>query len=569
MSERRFEKRHLHFNLAHSPAGVRHTLHLGRRTFELEPHDGGSRAALRGLFEYIHNNDHLKDQLTHYHPEVEVSADTIQSYWISHPSPSGHPHPTLAGYGIMIPKAVAARAHGRLGHHRGLFSGKARHLGLVGPLPPPWLDHGDLADFVDFNDAAIYLVYHHSNLITLTSSRTESGSDTAAEIMAIIQSTPSFAIYDRHERLAGGLVWALKHQPEGFATAQPWLDKDGNPVCNSITHEPQWWWVPTPATLEAMKPVVQEALQVVNDQPHLDGVSFKIDHGRHSVTPVHAAASSPAEMALVTHPKPAISPHPPKTLAAAAPGGYSWQLGDPDYHHGRQIVLGKTIDRQITFTLNNSYFRHLCIFLRFLDQAGKPIPLKDIAVPDLGCGRTELKPGHWDTEYDLMVDWVSSRGRLMGIPTQDASSTERTVKLPDAAASMMILAGGMGTGRIEKTYWGVQTPGAILTAVFDLGLPTMFLAWGVAADELLTVCQGTVLGLVEWLLEAFVNDAVVAAIPSGDVSQSSLYTDWASAVLQAVITEGPGELLALLACVMELSAAEKALEWVPIAGQIL
>jgi len=141
-------------------------------------------------------------------------------------------------------------------------------------------------------------------------------------------------------------------------------------------------------------------------------------------------------------------------------------------------------------------------------------------------------PNPNDTEYDSFVTWVEARNRFLGVPLEAATAQDLSITLPAEASGVMVLCGGMSMQQLPKStadYKGVETPGAILTGVIDLGLPAFFLAMGIAADDVTEEEPGkaALAGLVEWLLNTFAQLITIESMQSGDVSKKDLVMEWA------------------------------------------
>lgn len=599
MNTRKTEQRTLHFDLSHSPPGVTHTLHLGGRRYTLTAHTAQSRMNHRERNRLLRQVPDAR--LTHYLEKLPVLSGAIQSYYVTHPPKVGS-RPNLAMLGIMVPKDVAKLAHQKHGFSRGLYNAKARRLGLLkrvqkpaqatgaaAPMAlatqddetgPAWLNDGDLADFVDMTEAATSIVYHHPGLITLSSNAQSSeGSLTAVQILGLIQATPQFQITDpKTGELTGGLVYALQQQGpaqnldgwnqgfEGWANAVAWTDASGNPVVDDKGN-PRWWYQYTQQTSDAMTPVVQQSLLGVQNQANLDGIAFKTNFGDHAQTDTPQAQMLAKRSALRTQKAVALA----ATAKAAADGdsgsGLQVTLTDNDWNFGRRVQVSSINDRDITFTVENSYFRHMGIFVRFVDGQNPPQPLA------LSSLTPAIASSVNDTEFDHFISFLGPRNRILGIPTEDETSTDLTVTLPDQASGMQILVGTMGHGALPSspdTFQSVHVPGATLTGVLDLGLPAFFLLLGMTADVLeLPEGKKLLLSLASWIVETFAQEIAIQAFPSGDVSKNELQTEWADNILQSIVKEAPEVFTALIKWALEVSAAEEALEWVPIVGQII
>lgn len=196
-----------------------------------------------------------------------------------------------------------------------------------------------------------------------------------------------------------------------------------------------------------------------------------------------------------------------------------------DYSPGHGYSIGVTdveasstsgITADVTVRVTNWYVRYLGLYVVYLDGDGNAIPVSSLSDNLLSALATTFPlrgpggvSGLWDTSDALFLDLLGPEKEILGIPTGD---TEKTLKLPmpDEAASLLVLASGMGsTSASANPYNGTTIPGATMTGVFELSLPTFFLALN-AASGLAGLQKGleetaNVLSIVPLVLQLFAD----------------------------------------------------------------
>lgn len=140
---------------------------------------------------------------------------------------------------------------------------------------------------------------------------------------------------------------------------------------------------------------------------------------------------------------------------------------------GFNIISVAGSGRTVSFTVENWYLRYLGLYARFLDGSGKPIKIADLPQET----KDQFPSSHLNGDYDGFISIVNQELVILGIPIQQ-NVQNFSIKIPDAAASVTILAGGLGHG--TKTYPDTINPGAVMTAVPDLALPGLFLVMAAA-----------------------------------------------------------------------------------------
>lgn len=470
------EQRTLHFNLSHVPAGRRHVLHIGLRQVALRPHTDDTRAAHREANRYLGSVP--DEHLTHYAEALELPADAAQSFHVRSHADDGT-LPVLALAGIHLSKASVEVARSIKGPSFRLHQRRAERHGYA---PEPFrskaagdgADAGatddaqafalddDILDYVDTYDAARFCVFHHNELLSVDG-------PTAALVMAHVDSLPET------QALADviGTVGAATGPGDpyrGWAYAEwsldldgeriPVTDLDGNPVLDDAG-APQYHYdfLQDEEVAAALGPAVRAALVLVRNDTDLEGPKYVIPDG------VHADDVAPD----------------PGALDGSAKGrkaaGFGWELSHArQWRHGQRVVVDSVAaDRTVSFTVDNSYLRHLGVWATFEDAQGRTLRLGDI-----GEGG-----GTVDTDHARYLGMLGPPPRILGIPVvgMEAVTDSWSVTLPEQASRLGILTTGLAFSvgdDWKPEYYAVDNSAAAMTLVFELGFPALALGMGVA-----------------------------------------------------------------------------------------
>ena len=256
-----------------------------------------------------------------------------------------------------------------------------------------------------------------------------------------------------------------------------------------------------------------------------------------------------------------------------------------DYSPGHGYSVGVTdveassssgITADVTVTVTNWYVRYLGLYVLYLDADGNAIPvssLSDNLLDELATTFPLRGPGGvsglWDTSDALFLDLLGPEKEILGIPTGD---TEKTLKLPmpDEATSLLVLASGMGsTSASANPYNGTTIPGATMTGVFELSLPTFFLALNAAAG-LAGLQKGleettNVLSIVPLVLQLFAD--TFEAIGFDD---PGAFENIGVSIGETLISSGATELVKFVVTYLtEGETEEDLLDAIPIIGGFL
>ncbi len=143
------------------------------------------------------------------------------------------------------------------------------------------------------------------------------------------------------------------------------------------------------------------------------------------------------------------------------------------------------IDVDVTILVRNWYVRYLGVYVRYYDENGNVLSVGD--TPEAGAvlsDRSELQEAVgelWNTRDDYLIDLLAPEKEILGIPAGDKVNTYK-IPLPDNATSFSLLASGMGTSASNTNpFFATTIPGGTMTGIFNLCLPTFFLALNAAA----------------------------------------------------------------------------------------
>jgi hypothetical protein len=151
----------------------------------------------------------------------------------------------------------------------------------------------------------------------------------------------------------------------------------------------------------------------------------------------------------------AVAGRPALLMDAAGP---SFTPRDLSSGNGYRVDNVSGAGRTVSFTVDNWYLRYLGLFVRFMDAAGNPIAFSSLPADT----QTQFLPAVSGT-YDCFLSLVNQELVVLGVPIRQNVQTFN-IALPPSAASIQILAGGLGHG--SNTYPDTVKAGAVMTVVF-------------------------------------------------------------------------------------------------------
>jgi hypothetical protein len=239
------------------------------------------------------------------------------------------------------------------------------------------------------------------------------------------------------------------------------------------------------------------------------------------------------------------------TSSLQATGDATWTARDLSSGNGFRVTDVSSNARTVNFTVENWYLRYLGLYVRFLDAVGNPIALSSLPQ------QTQLQfvPSLSGT-FDAFLSLVNQELVILGIPIRQ-NKQSYSITVPDSAASIQILAGGLGSG--SNSYPHTVAPGAVMTVVLDLAVPGIFLSmaavggYGSLTTELSTQTQLLIDSAKIFLLT--LTDAVVGGV----YKDASVFTNLAGP-LASTLKDGAVALYAEIKANLAAGEAEGAAE---------
>jgi hypothetical protein len=312
---------------------------------------------------------------------------------------------------------------------------------------------GELYDhYKSYIDHAVSLIVGHPEVMCFDS-------DTLAYIQQAIVCRDQATLTLAGEILDQG---DASTQPGGWATLEPLLIDDLPQYDNN--GQQLFHTTYSARTMMALGKAIASIMPKIKDDVRLGG----------NVTPGQSRANlkgtiwsiHDGQVAVTSTPGQAV-PSKLTTMAAAVATGFTQR--DVSVGPGFRFTSVSASDRTISFEAYNWYLRYLGVHVRFLDAAGNPIRLDSLDQSAL----LQFPHRSMNGTYDAFVGVTGQEFVILGIPV-DASRTRFSVKLPPQAASLVLLASGIGVG--ANPYPDTLSPGAVMTGLIDLALPGLFLA---------------------------------------------------------------------------------------------
>ncbi len=366
---------------------------------------------------------------------------------------------------------------------------------ITGALPPQAATSGsnvcnNWPAYVDYFNSAAAMIMSHPEILTFDH-------PTATYIQNNIvcndlnTQTLAVALYQQGVATTTG----------GWATLVPVIDPDTNaPLIDDTTGLVVYHTIYSARTMAALGAAVRSILPVIKDDPNLganitdlpkdtlnDSVTGKVWVIRNGMSSVTGTAVPPLSVSAM------------RPLAASLSGTLSFAARDIEPSKGCSINYVSNNGRTITFTVENWYLRYLGLYARFLDGNGQPIALSDLDDTTMA----QFKNPKLNGSTDAFMGLVNQETVVLAVPVKTATQTF-TLTLPDAAASVVLLAGGLGHG--TKKYPDTILPGLVMTVVLDIALPSLFLIMGAAIGVAqLTEALSTAGGLLGLVAEFFIT----------------------------------------------------------------
>ncbi|GAO12868.1 hypothetical protein TPA0598_13_00520 [Streptomyces lydicamycinicus] len=438
-----------HFDLRHARAidGLQVDVHGA--AYALRPHTDETLAVARrehSVLAALHATPPSPQAapapvFTHYAEVDDTDLDTGAVRWIRvlRPAPEGVHLPEvvmLAQY--LAPqrlRSVLLARRNREGREI-TRSGKLARLG-VGPC------EGEAAlelrlhaeTLITHHDTAVGLIAHHPDLAT-TEPHT-------AQVLRDDHIAPDKEIDPDQYNAMAELARTIADLGQGWSRRVPCQGVDGTPLTagysvDGIQAGDQLYTFDLhDRVLDKSRPVVAGARRTSSDDEWLRGKTWR---------------SRPGTSVLVTDGQPLAAGRPATGTAAPRNPSYRWTVDEPTSHHGVNVGAPTVVEGG-TFSIDasNSYLRTLYLGYELFDESG-----------------TSLGP---------VTKWgsVPAVDTILGIPVP-AEPKEVSFAL-EKAASVKLYFGSLGTSDWNAD---VSTEGALLTALWEYGVPLVCLAAGKA-----------------------------------------------------------------------------------------
>ena len=464
----RHENRTYYFDLSHADAngdpGREYHVVAGSRRYKLK------RVGPTALRNLRNNNPNLANvpdsRITHYLSGARFPRHSHQLCYVR----SSAPHSTewrIEALFIHLPRdyenALAAHQRKNAGSFRG--SQKLKLYGVTcpgaGAEGSDGTDCGVEPDYKNYFDTATSLIFHHPDVMSL-----DVGTATYVlnSIVCSMDETKQLAgsIYDQ---LQAGGSWAIQTPIIDESTGQPYKNTDGEDQF-SIT------W--TDATTQYAGKAINAVVKVLKNDISLGA---NVTDRTSGDAPAGTNPDLQGKLWLMRDGVPSVD----LSLGSAravlegrgAGPGIGYALNNQSTERGFNIPscsVATTTDPstcQATVEVHNWYIRYLGLYVRYLDANGKALPR-----PDSVTGMLEPWQIKSSTSYDTLWGIIEPEMAVLGIPVKDFDH-RFSFPVPEAASSVMIIAGGLGTG--DTDYPDTLSLGAITTVVINLAVPTLFL----------------------------------------------------------------------------------------------
>ncbi|MCP4598961.1 MAG: hypothetical protein GY847_00195, partial [Proteobacteria bacterium] len=443
-------------------------------------------------------------------------------------------------------------------------------LGAEAPVSGKWTDFGltatDMADYSDPVGADAY-------------------KNTTEQAIAMVASHPENACGEPHSATiiqqdiiapasgTGDLKTMLDIQGDTWATQVPIMDPNtGEQAVNTATGDLQYMpqWSSLSNTNAGM--AIRESLTSVKDNTSL-GVNIT------NIDPVEdvsfdatsdASADNSANGAVWTlhDGAPAVD-----QSASALQGdeGFEYEFDNKTPGHGYSVkVLEVEKDAmgriQIGIETKNWFVRYLGLYVRFLDQGQDPILVKDLTFTSSTGPPFPLSGIGLNGDYDMLVDLLEPEFCILGMPVS-SSSVEFTIPLPEEATSVMVLAGGLGRGTVR--YPATVDPGVIMTVIFNLSIPALFLALAAAPGLIGLKAAIEKADTALWVLE-MCADFFMSAFKALTYDEPEAFAGMGPGIAEKLLDKGAEKLDELLVENLMAGETEEEMEnCIPIVGTFL
>ena len=522
------------------------TFHIGSKKYPISAHTpetlsrakGSNKAISLIPTDYLHKISHFAEVPLKDLPDDHICLLKVTST----NQDTSVPLPDLLLLSFYIPREI------RLKHFRAKLnsprsdeiscaSSKLKHFGV--DLIDSDLREAVLVDEENIltpRDAAIAVLFHHQELGS-------TNPDTASSIKYNHICNPN------NESSLNEFATAISAQGKGkWARVSTVIGPDGKVACyeydvkdenGNLLHEkgsPIYHYKLSEKTLEAAQRPLGNSLKTSKDDINLQNKKWSVSAGL-------CASSYEQETP------------PSEARNYVDRDNQGWTIEDRTHHYGIYVYQDSIkIGEDDTFSVNlrNIFLRSLGAYAQFFDDNGNLISIDGDLTSFPNFLRSCIQPNP-EKKY---VDSISAVNTIMGVPAPVFADTI-SFKFPRNAASVNLMFGGFGTSNWD---WDVLFPGIITTAIFQYGIPGIFLAAGTWLESTkifkdIMKDKELLFGLIS--AGAFLVAGIEAArAATGDtkIVISSALTQLADFILKILYSTGLEKLLAWV--VGKITAAE-------------
>jgi hypothetical protein len=341
---------------------------------------------------------------------------------------------------------------------------------------------------LDYLTSAKLLVFHHPELISIDTKVAEA-------VYGYLDNDPNIgALLDKVVKMMRQL--GPPKEDKGWARLVP-ITPDANPNLNIDGKTSYYMQEPSDKIIEVLGPVMTAVLIAAHNDLSLKNIKWRVTEGT------------------------AVQQHDGPTLLASARNlrGEKWDVAVANTKevHGLsvQAKVEDSNQKKVKLTFENTFIRYLGAYIRFFDANDKEIKVPEWKAEDADIV-TRLINEVINPQYDTLrfIGQVGPVNSFFAIPIMgDPGRLEVTIKMPDNAVRAEVFGSGMGHG---DNQWP-KTPlvGGIYTGVFNLGVPSFMLAFGVAKQsykklyDIINEISGNkaVIGVVGTLAVAYYGNA--------------------------------------------------------------
>jgi len=467
--------RTLHFELvAGSTNEQQLTLHVGVHKHELKTHTEESlRAAALANKALAHIPEQHRTRFTHYVeiPEDHLPTDRLTRIRVT--SPDDNPD-------IYLPKLHHLSFHIPQQHRHKHIQKKlaATPLHLHPKLTSLGLEQMNSQDALQINldaenlqspwDIAVAILFHYPELA--------SNKPYTANIVMNDHIAPPQNINPTQYNQVYTLATQISKQGPasstgGWATITSSVDQYGQPLTYGYdmgtrkAGDPIYIYNWSDTTTQYATSPMTGAMQTASNDTSLQNQTWTVNQGKSAYEQSGGTTSSEVNKSFAA----------PRAILAETGTSFKWTVKEETPNHGLDVyadTISFNSDNTFSIQVKNTYLRSLTAYAEFFNENGDVI-----SNPQGWQEQLPSSISSWfENDQKKFISSVSAVNTILGIPMPTDPTTLSFV-FPDDATSLKLMFGCLGTSKWDGT---VDPSGALLTGVFQYGIPSIFLAAGAA-----------------------------------------------------------------------------------------